>query len=153
MNSYARVPLQKESSIYTRGFAPCTNQWVQATNGSWSLQPVTGYVYSGTCPQFNFTLQPQYGITPNLEYTGIRARPTDLFDVSLSKFFEITERFKLQLRINAFNVLNHPQFGTVSNSYAGEWDTGPTDPNFGTYSKLAGSNSPRNVELNLKLLW
>jgi hypothetical protein len=153
MNSYAKVPLQNETSIYTRGFSPCTNQWVQANNGSWSLQPVTGYVYSGTCNQFNFTLQPQYGITPNLEYTGIRARPTDLFDVNLSKFFEITERLKLQLRINAFNVLNHPQFGTVSTPYAGEWDTGPTDPNFGTYSKLAGSNSPRNVELNFKLLW
>jgi hypothetical protein len=153
MSSYAKVPLQKESSIYTRGFSPCTNQWVQANNGSWSLQPVTGYVYSGSCTQFNFTLQPQYGITPNLEYTGIRARPTDLFDVNLSKFFDITERFKLQLRVNAFNVLNHPQFGTVSTPYAGEWDTGPTDPNFGTYSKIAGSNSPRNVELNFKLLW
>ncbi len=153
MHSYAKVPLEAENSIYTRAFAPCTNQWVQANNGSWSLQPVTGYVYSGTCDQYNFTLQPQYGITPNLEYTGIRARPTDLFDVNLSKFFDITERFKLQLRINAFNVLNHPQFGTVSEPYNGEWDTGPTDPNFGTYSKLAGSNNPRNLELNFKLLW
>jgi signal transduction histidine kinase len=58
----------------------------------------------------------------------------------------------LQLRIHAFNVLNHPQFGTVSQPYNGEWDTGPTDPNFGTY-KLAGPNSPRNVKLNFKLLW
>jgi hypothetical protein len=149
MNSYAKVPLQKEDPIYTRAFAPCTNQWVQATNGSWSLQPVTGYIYSGSCPQFNFTLQPQYGITPNLEYTGIRARPTDLFDVNFSKFFNITERFKFQLRLNAFNVLNHPQFGTVPF----EFDTGATDPTFGTYSKLAGSNNPRNVELNLKLMW
>jgi hypothetical protein len=148
-NSYAKVPLQKEDPIYTRSFAPCTNQWVQGTNGSWSLQPVTGYIYSGSCPQFNFTLQPQYGITPNLEYTGIRARPTDLFDVNFSKFFNITERFKFQLRLNAFNVLNHPQFGTVPF----EFDTGATDPTFGTYSKLAGSNNPRNVELNFKLMW
>jgi hypothetical protein len=153
MNGYAKVPLQTEQGIYVRGFAPCTNQYVQGSSGAWSLQAVTGYVYSGTCNTSNFTLQPQYGITPNLEYTGIRARPTDLFDVNLSKFFVITERFKLQLRINAFNVLNHPQFGTVAQPYNGEWDTGPTDPNFGTYSKLAGSNNPRNVELNLKLLW
>jgi hypothetical protein len=149
MNSYAKVPLQKEDPIYTRAFAPCTNQWVQATNGSWSLQPVTGYVYSGSCPQFNFTLQPQYGITPNLEYTGIRARPTELFDVNLSKYFNITERVKFQLRVNAFNVLNHPQFGTVPF----EFDTGATDPTFGTYSKLSGSNNPRNLELALKVLW
>jgi hypothetical protein len=149
MNSYAKVPLHNEDPIYTRAFAPCTNQWVQNNSGTWSLQPVTGYIYSGSCSQFNFTLQPQYGITPNLEYTGIRARPTDLFDVNLSKFFDITERVKLQLRINAFNVLNHPQFGTVPY----EFDTGATDPTFGTYSKLAGSNSPRNLELHFKVLW
>jgi Carboxypeptidase regulatory-like domain len=149
MHSYASVPRQNETPIYTRAFAPCTDQYVQAANGTWSLQPVTGYIYSGTCSQSNFTLQPQYGVTPNLEYTGIRARPTYLFDVNLSKFFSITERFKLQLRMNAFNVLNHPQFGTVPY----EFDTGATDPTFGTYSKLAGSNSPRNVELAVKLLW
>lgn len=149
MNSKAKVPLQNEDPIYTRAFAPCTNQWVQDSDGAWSLQPVGGYIYSGTCNQFNFTLQPQYGITPNLEYTGIRARPTDLFDVNLSKFFVVRERLKLQLRINAFNVLNHPQFGTVPY----EFDTGATDPTFGTYSKLAGSNSPRNMELQFRLLW
>jgi len=87
---------------------------------AWSLQPVTGYVYSGTCTQPDFTLIPQYGLNPNIEYTGIRSRPTQLFDVNLSKFFPITERVKFQLRLNAFNVLNHPQFGTVPYEY----DTG-----------------------------
>jgi hypothetical protein len=88
-------------------------------------------------------------LNPNIEYTGIRSRPTQLFDVNLSKFFAITERVKFQLRLNAFNVLNHPEFGTVPFEY----DTGATDPTFGTYSKLAGNNPPRNVELALKLLW
>ena len=57
-------------------------------------------------------------------------------DMSLTKHFAITERVKFQLRLNAFNVLNHPQFGTVPFEY----DTGATDPTFGTYSKLAGNN-------------
>ncbi|MGC2172284.1 MAG: TonB-dependent receptor [Candidatus Sulfotelmatobacter sp.] len=149
MNGSAKAPLQNEDPLYTRAFAPCTNQWFQAANGSWSLQPVTGYVYSGSCNQFNFTLIPQYGLIPNIEYTGIRARPTDLFDVNLSKYFEIWENVKFQLRVNAFNVLNHPQFGTVPF----EFDTGATDPNFGTYSKLSGSNIPRNLELALKVIW
>lgn len=149
VNHPSKVPLQNEDPIYTRAFAPCTNQWFQASDGTWSLQPVTGYIYSGSCSQFDFTLIPQYGLTPNIEYTGIRARPTDLFDVNLSKNFVIWENFRLQFRLNAFNVLNHPQFGTVPF----EFDTGPTDPTFGTYSKLSGSNSPRNVELNLRLTW
>jgi len=149
MNHSATVPLQKEDPIYTRAFAPCANQWFQATDGTWSLQPVTGYIYSGSCNQNDFTLIPQYGAIPNIEYTGIRARPTDLFDVNLSKIFTIVEDVKFQFRLNAFNVLNHPQFGTVPF----EFDTGATDPTFGTYSKLSGSNNPRNVELALKLMW
>jgi hypothetical protein len=153
MNHNAKVPLHNEGPIFTRVFAPCTNQWFQASNGSWSLQPVSGYVYSGSCAQSNFTLIPQYGAIPNIEYTGIRARPTDIFDVNLSKFFTITERMKLQFRVNAFNVLNHPQFGTVPSTFNSEFDTGATDPSFGTYSKLSGSNNPRNVELNFKLTW
>jgi hypothetical protein len=153
MNHSAKVPLQNEDPVHTRGFAPCTNQWFQASNGTWSLQPVTGYIYSGSCTQYDFTLIPQYGLLPNIEYSGIRARPTQLFDVNLSKYFVIVERLKLQFRLNAFNVLNHPEFGTVSSNYSGEWDTGPTDPTFGTYNKLNGSNVPRNVELALKLIW
>jgi hypothetical protein len=150
LNSSPKTQLKKQDPILTRAFAPCTNQWVQDPNTlAWSLQPVTGYVYSGTCTQPDFTLIPHYGLTPNTEYTGIRSRPTQLFDVNLSKFFPIRENLKLQLRINAFNVLNHPEFGTVPF----EFDTNPTDTNFGTYSKLAGNNPPRNVELALKLLW
>ena len=82
------------------------------------------------------------------EYTGIRTRPTQLFDVSFSKYFAIVESVKLQLRLDAFNVLNHQQFGTVPF----EFDTGATDPNFGTCSNLSGSNPPRNIELAPKPL-
>ncbi len=149
MNSYASVPLQNEDPLRTRAFLPCTNQWVQANNGTWSLQDVGGYNYSGNCNQFNFTQVPQYGETPSIDYTGIRSRPTELFDVNLSKLFSIHERLKLQFRLDAFNALNHPQFGTIPS----EFDTDSTDGDFGTYNKLNGSNSPRNVELALKLLW
>ena len=136
-------------SLFVFAGAARARQWLQASDGSWSLQPVTGYIYSGSCNQPDFTLIPQYGLNPNIEYTGIRSRPTQLFDVNLSKLFSVTERVKFQLRVNAFNVLNHPQFGTVPFEY----DTGATDPTFGTYSKLAGNNPTRNLELALKLIW
>jgi len=149
MSGYAKTPLQGKGTLFVRRFSPCSLQWVQGSSGSWSLQPVTGYVYSGTCNQYDFTMQPQYGISPNLEYTGVRSNPLYTFDVNLSKYYALAESVKLQLRMNAFNVLNHPEFGTTPY----EFDTGVTDPTFGTYSPLAGANTPRNLELQFRLLW
>jgi hypothetical protein len=44
-------------------------------------------------------------------------------DLSLSKYIHITERLKLQLRVDAFNLFNHPQYGNPNNGnvngYAG----------------------------------
>jgi hypothetical protein len=36
-------------------------------------------------------------------------------DFSISKYIPITERLKLQLRIDAFNLFNHPQYGNPNN--------------------------------------
>jgi hypothetical protein len=44
-------------------------------------------------------------------------------DLSLSRFIRLTERFKLQIRVDAFNLFNHPQYGNPNNGntngYAG----------------------------------
>jgi hypothetical protein len=44
-------------------------------------------------------------------------------DLSLSRFIRLTERFKLQVRIDAFNLFNHPQYnnpnGGNTNGFAG----------------------------------
>jgi hypothetical protein len=37
--------------------------------------------------------------------------PTNTWDASLSKNFKISERVRVQFRIDAFNLLNHPQYG------------------------------------------
>src|SRR5215510_3652940 len=37
--------------------------------------------------------------------------PTNTWDTSLSKNFKLTERIGVQFRMDAFNLLNHPQFG------------------------------------------
>jgi len=36
-------------------------------------------------------------------------------DLSLSRFIRLTERFKLQIRVDAFNLFNHPQYGNPNN--------------------------------------
>jgi hypothetical protein len=37
-------------------------------------------------------------------------------DVTLMKYFDITERFRLQFRVDAFNLLNHPNFAIPASS-------------------------------------
>src|ERR1700732_2066909 len=123
----------------------CTQLSHSISRGDRKGQPTTLLKIGPGCPQLDTTVNGGHLVA---EYTGIRARPTQLFDVSFSKYFAIVESVKLQLRLDAFNVLNHQQFGTVPF----EFDTGATDPNFGICSNLSGSNPPRHIELALKLL-
>ena len=63
-------------------------------------------------------------------------------DFSMFKGFNLTERFKVQLRAEGFNVFNHPQFGTPDNNN--------NDGNFGRVtSTLFGSE--RRIQMALRL--
>jgi len=53
----------------------------------------------------------------------VRGPGTENFDFSIFKTTEITERFKLQLRVEAFNVLNHVNFGLPSTSFSASANT------------------------------
>lgn len=55
----------------------------------------------------------------------------------------------MQLRMEEFNVLNHP-------NWYGQVDMNPTDTNFGTVNKIltgGQTNSPRQGQLGVKILW
>ncbi|MFN7920080.1 MAG: carboxypeptidase-like regulatory domain-containing protein [Bryobacteraceae bacterium] len=76
-------------------------------------------------------------------YTGVRTDKLKNIDFSLFKNFLLTERFKLQLRAESFNLTNTPVFGAPGVALNGV--------NFGV---IAGqSNPPRNIQLALKLLF
>jgi hypothetical protein len=65
------------------------------------------------------------------------------FDFSIFKNFRILERLSMQVRAEAFNLMNTPQFGRPNSS--------ANVPNFGVISGLA--NSPRQLQFGLKLLF
>jgi hypothetical protein len=73
----------------------------------------------------------------------VRNDMTRNWDVSLFKQFEITEKIVTQFRGEFFNALNTPRFGGPNTSV--------TSPSFGVVSSQ--SNSPRQIQFGLKVLW
>jgi hypothetical protein len=65
---------------------------------------------------------------------------TEDFDLDLYKNIAVTERVKLQLRLESFNTLNHTNFSSISTSL------GTT--NFG---QATAAGDPRNLQLGAKL--
>ena len=73
----------------------------------------------------------------------VRVPGTRSYDLSLFKNFKPVEKLTLQFRAEAFNAFNHPQFGVPDSSV-----------NSVTFGRISGTaNSPRNMQLALKLLF
>jgi hypothetical protein len=76
---------------------------------------------------------------PNTRVPGTKNATLSVFkEISLNK---MREGSKLQFRAEAFNALNHPQFGGIANTFNGG--------NFGNVQSQV--NTPRNVQLGLQL--
>ena len=91
----------------------------------------------------------QYSPQRNVVYWGVRQPANHQFDVSLSKRFAWDTRTNLQLRLDAFNVLNHPNW-TYGNTYSSD----PTSDNFGTIQKGPQSpygSLPRDLQISGKI--
>jgi hypothetical protein len=153
--------------IYQRFFEPCAERYVRndsASNTKDNYSPYsivkyndpntflggsnTTYDYTGTCANgSDFRDVGSYAPSLRTTYTGMRTDGNKSFDTSLSKNFELYQSFKLQLRIDAFNVLNHPE-------WTGGPDTGTGDGNFGILDESGGaSNSSRIGQLSAKITW
>lgn len=77
-------------------------------------------------------------------------------DISLRRQFQLSERINLQVRADAFNLLNHPNFDNPVSIL--------TDPNFGRATQMLGTGlgglsalyqvgGPRSIQLALKILF
>jgi hypothetical protein len=101
-----------------------------------------------------------FGTFGSLGKNTFRLPSTSDWDVQLSKYINFTERIKMQLRVEYFNVLNHPNFAPESTSTGA---VNGTD-NISSFDKLNGNSSfgtfrsgqagdPRVAQLAAKIIF
>jgi hypothetical protein len=102
--------------------------------------------------QSNWLLVPSYNPRYTPYYDGrIRLQTVHLMDASLNKMTRLGERYRLQYRLESFNVLNSFFINTA------QFNSDPTSANFGSLIKATvsapQSNYPRNIQMGVKFLW
>lgn len=70
------------------------------------------------------------------------------FDAEISRYFPIHENVKLDFRVEAFNVLNHPNFNNPSAAFSSNGLTPST-----SFGLISGSSAARVFQGSLKLLF
>lgn len=100
---------------------------------------------------YNFMILPNYAPRETPYRSGqIRMYSTFTMDASLNKTFALSERFKLQLRGKAFNVLNHSAFPLA------RFNSDPNSDKFGSLFpaqvSTVDSGMPRRLQLGAKLI-
>ncbi|MGA8727156.1 MAG: TonB-dependent receptor [Terracidiphilus sp.] len=148
-SAYVKPHIQKDDG-FIRLAAACAEQYQENNStGVYSLVQLQNFDYDGSCSQgANFEQVPSYAPSPDNVYTGIRIPRTQQFDTNLSKNFGIVERMSLQLRLEAFNVLNHPLWSENP-------DGSTNDSTFGTIERgpWGQSNLPRQMQVSAKINW
>jgi hypothetical protein len=119
-----------DSNVYSSG---------SITNRLGGVSGGTGYLNASA---FSLPLSFQLGNVPRLT-DRVRGPGNQNVDFSMMKYFPIHERLKLQLRAEAFNLLNHPIFSNPNTTVG--------SASFGIIGGQA--NAPRAVQAAVKVLW
>jgi hypothetical protein len=132
-----------------------TIQWLNPNAFASAVDPSTGRCYGGDSSQ-----NCQFG---NLGRNALRGPDFFWNDFYLTKWFPLTERMKLRVEGQLFNVFNHPNFGLPSIVLAGIPGKPSTQTGFGalTYTTspptgllgvgLGGDSSPRMIAFQARL--
>jgi hypothetical protein len=74
------------------------------------------------------------------------------WDMALSRAFEFHERYKLEIRSDFFNVMNHGNPGTLYNASNGTFTSGlgTTVSSGATFGQITGFTAPRIIQLAMK---
>ena len=134
---------------------PGTLQWLNPAAFVSAVDPSTGQCVGGDDPQHC-----QFG---NLGRNALRGPDFVWNDFYLTKWFPVSERVKLRVEAQFFNVFNHPNFGLPIMTLAGIPGKPPTQTGFGalTYTTspptgllgvgLGGDSSPRMIAFQARL--
>ena len=102
-------------------------------------------------PDYTFGDAPRY-------FSNVRGPGTVNFDMSLFKTTKITERTSLELRIEAYDALNHDNLSMPNASFSAGPPANPADPyaegglnTSSTFGKITASGAYRNVQLAAKI--
>jgi hypothetical protein len=148
------VPLYQHHSV-PGVTQPGTIQWLNPDAFVSTVDPSTGQCTGGDDPQHC-----QFG---NLGRNALRGPDFFWNDFYLTKWLPVTERVKLRIEAQFFNVFNHPNFGLPSMVLAGIPGKPSTQTGFGalTYTTspptgllgvgLGGDSSPRMIAFQARL--
>jgi hypothetical protein len=77
-------------------------------------------------------------------------------NLAVRRDFPIHERLKVQFRVEAFNIFNHPNFGVINPNFGtstfGQF-TGTLANSLGVLSPLYQMGGPRSMQFALKLIY
>jgi hypothetical protein len=94
-------------------------------------------------------VQNPLGTFGNLGRDVIRVPGQVNFDASLSRIFAVTERFRLEMRAEAFNVINHTNFQVPKTSTVGITNIDAVTAS--TFGRLTSAYDPRILQFALKV--
>jgi hypothetical protein len=143
----ARNPAFTWNAPRVQPVQPCVLNWDNTNKITWEQ-----YSIDYGCSQANWILVPSYNPRYTPYYDGrVRLQTVRLMDASLNKMTNIGERYRVQFRMECFNVMNSFFINTA------QFNNDPTNANFGSIIKATvsapQSNYPRQVQLGLKFLW
>lgn len=134
---------------------PGTIQWLNPGAFVSAVDPSTGACLGGDAPK-----NCQFG---NLGRNALRGPQFFWSDFCVTKSLPLTERAKLRLEVQFFNLFNHPNFGLPSIVLAGIPGKPSTETGFGAVTNttspptgllgvgLGGDNSPRMIAFHVRI--
>ncbi|HLH36929.1 MAG TPA: carboxypeptidase-like regulatory domain-containing protein [Alloacidobacterium sp.] len=143
----AFAPLTDANGTFT-GYAPGSGDY-NADGDNFDFPDVVSYHYpngrhnylQGIFSKDNFPA-PSFGSEGNERYNAFRGPGFEQWDTSFMKNTAITERVSLQMRLEFYNLFNHPNLNNV--------DTNLPDGNFG---KATGQYTPRYLQVGANVVF